>query len=779
VTGRYVGARVMRVEDPRFLAGRGVYLDDIEPAGTLHVAFLRSPHAHARIVSVDCTQARALAGVALVVTGEDLRDLPPFTTTIATRPETTTGTRHMLPLDRVRFVGEAVAAVVARSRAIAEDAAELIDVEYERLPPVLDAEAALAPGAPVLHEELGGNNFAHIEFEAGDVDGAFAGAAHVFRKRFHFGRCHAAPLEGRGVIADWDVAEGSVTVWTSTQMPFLVRGMLAAQFGLADTRVRVICPAVGGGFGLKVQLFVEEAIVPELSRRLSAPVKWVEDRYEALAASGHAKEVICELALATDADGRFLALEGHYTGDGGAYLAHPWTSLIDPLCAASFLPGMYDVQNVRYQVDTPFTNKCQSTAYRGVGWTPGQAAREALIEDAARALGIDSLELRLRNTIPDGVPYRSATGCNYDGGSFAESIRRAKELIGYDALRARQRELRAQGRYLGIGFSPFVEQGAWAGAIAAANGFPDFNYLDSVSVTMEPDGTVTLTTGLQSNGQGHETTMAQLAADELGVALEDVKVVQGDTTGTAYATGSYGSRTAVIGSGAIIRAAGDVRDKLLAIAAHLFEAAPDDLELAAGSISVLGSPEKSFTIREVATAAYWGPRPDDMDPALVATRSYDPPETYSNACIAVVAEVDAETGQVRIERIVAVEDCGTVLNPAVVEGQVIGAIAQGIGSVLYEQLPYDEDGNFLAGTLVDFLYPTAPEVPAIEVDHLETPSPVTEGGFKGMGEGGLIGGPSAIVNAISDALGVPVDRTPLRPCDVLELVEQAQAAASI
>jgi carbon-monoxide dehydrogenase large subunit len=658
---------------------------------------------------------------------------------------------------------------------VAEDAAELIEVVYEPLPVVLDPEAALSSDASVLHEELGDNNFAHIEFAAGDVDTAFARAAHVFRKRFHFGRCHAAPLEGRGVIADWDAGEGTVTVWTSTQMPFLVRGMLAAQLGLPETRVRVICPAVGGGFGLKVQLFIEEVVVPELSRRVGAPVKWVEDRYEALAASGHAKEVVCELALATDAGGRFLALEGRYVGDGGAHLAHPWTSLIDPLCAASFLPGLYEVQNVRYSVDTPFTNKCPSTAYRGVGWTAGQAAREALIDDAARELQIDPIELRLRNVVPDGVPYRSATGCNYDGGSFGESLRRACELIGYEELRARQRELHAQGRFLGVGFSPFVEQGAWAGAIAAANGFPGFDYLDSVSVAMEPDGTVTVTTGLQANGQGHETTMAQLAADELGVALEDVRVVQGDTAATAYATGSYGSRTAVIGSGAIMRATGDVREKLLAIAAHLIEASAGDLELGDGRIAVRGSPEKSLAIREVAAAAYFGPRPDDIDPALVATRSYDPPETYSNACIAVVLEVDADTGQVRIERIVAVEDCGTVLNPAIVEGQVAGAIVQGIGAVLHEQLTYDEDGNFLAGTLSDFLYPTAPEVPPIEVDHLETPSPVTEGGFKGMGEGGLIGGPSAIVNAISDALGLPVGHTPLRPCDVLELVAAARS----
>ena len=352
------------------------------------------------------------------------------------------------------------------------------------------------------------------------------------------------------------------------------------------------------------------------------------------------------------------------------------------------------------------------------------------------------------------------------------------ELLGYEELRARQGELRAQGRLLGIGFSPFVEQGAWAGAIAAANGFPGFSYLDSVSVAMQPDGTVTLTTGLQSNGQGHETTMAQVAADQLGVKLEDVTVVQGDTAATAYATGSYGSRTAVIGSGAIIRARRRRARQAPGRRCASLEASADDLELGDGRISVAGSPEKSFSLREVATAAYWGPRPADLDPALVATRSYDPPETYSNACVAVVAEVDAGTGQVRIERIVAVEDCGTVLNPAVVEGQVMGAIAQGIGAVLYEQLPYDDDGNFLAGTLADFLYPTAPDVPAIEVDHLETPSPVTEGGMKGMGEGGLIGGPSAIVNAISDALGVPVDRTPLRPCDVLELIAAARATSA-
>lgn len=781
MTTRYVGAPVLRVEDPVLLRGRGRYIADIVAPGALEAAFLRSPHAHARIVAIDTSRALALDGVHAVVSGADLQDEKPFVTTIATLPECKTGTRRLLALDKVRHVGDPVAVVVARDRYVAEDALDLIAVEYEPLAAVLDPEAALLPGAPLIHEELGDNDFATIRFRAGDPDAAFAAAAHTFARRFHFGRTHAAPLEGRGVVADWDAVSGRVTVWTSTQMPHLVRGMLASQFGLAETAVRVVCPAVGGGFGLKVQLFVEEAIVPLLSRQVGRPVRWIEDRTEALSASGHSKEVVIELELATDAEGRFLALRGRYIGDGGAYLAHPWTSLIDPLCAASFLPSFYAVQDVAYEVRTPFTNKCPSVAYRGVGWTSGQAAREALIDDAARELGIDPVELRLRNAIPDGQPYRSATGASYDGGSFQESIRRACELVGYEELRARQAALRAEGRYLGIGVSPFVEQGAWAARMAAVNGFPGFSYLDSTTVTMEPDGTVTVAGGFQSNGQGHETTMAQVVADALSVPFDRVRVLQGDTDAVPYATGSYGSRTAVVAGGALLRAAGDIRAKLVRLGAHLLEASPDDVELADGLLRVVGSPDRSVTVAQAAAAAYWGPRPDDLDPALSATRSYDPPETYSNACIVAVVEVDAATGQVRIERLLAVEDCGRVVNPLVVDGQVSGAIAQAVGAVLYEGLPYDAAGQFQGATLADFLYPTATELPSVEVDHLETPSPVTEGGFKGVGEGGLIGGPSALVNAIADALvpfGAHVERTPLRPCDILELIEAGRTAAT-
>jgi len=762
------------VEDPPLLRGRARFLDDVRLPGMLHVAFVRSPYAHARMLRVNGAPARQLDGVAAVVTPADL-DGAPTIVTRSSRPEAGEWRRPLLPHDRVRYVGEPVAAVVASSRYVAEDACELVDVEYEPLEAVVDAERALQADAPLLHEEHGQNNFAHIEFESGDVDAAFARAERVFRKRFHFGRTHAAPREGRGCVAVWS---DELTVWSSTQMPFLVRSMLAGLYGLQEVRVRVLVPAVGGGFGLKVHLYVEEAILPLLSRLARAPVKWAEDRYEHLAASGHSKEVVCTLELAVGGEGDFLGLRGRFVGDGGAHQGHPWSSLIDPLCAAAMLPGIYSVGVVGYEVDAAATNKCPTTAYRGVGWTAGQTAREALIDDAARALGVDPLELRLRNCLADGEPSVSATGCRYDGGSYAASIRRVRELVDYDAFRERQRRLRDEGRYVGVGFSPFVEQGGWAAEIAADQGFPGAGYLDSVCVSVEPDGSVTLATGLQSAGQGHETTLAQLAADGLGVRLEDVRVVQGDTAGGGYSAGSWGSRTALVAGGSVLRATGDVREKLLLIAAQELEANQADLQVEDGVVSVRGSPDRSLAVSAVAAAAYAGRVPDGLDAALTSTRTYDPPATYSNACVACVVEVDVETGHVSVDRLVVAEDCGTVLNPMVVDGQVAGAVAQGVGAVLYEGLPYADDGQFLAGSLGEFLYPTAPELPDVEVDHLATPSPLTEAGIKGMGEGGLIGAPAAVVNAIADALaplGVEIDRTPLRPCDVLALIDAARA----
>jgi carbon-monoxide dehydrogenase large subunit len=766
------------VEDARFLTGRATYVDDVHLPGMVHCAFVRSPHAHARVLAVDTTRARGLAGVVAVLTGEDLADVAPMTTTIATRPEDVkVSTRPLLARDRVRHVGDPVAVVVASSRYVAEDAAELVDVQYEPLPAVVDAEAALAPDAPVLHEELGDNCFSHVEFEKGDVDRLFAEADHVFARRFHYGRSHAAPLETRGVVGAPDRGSDGLTVWTSSQFPHLVRTLLHYQLGLPENRMRVIAPDVGGGFGLKVHLHLEEILIPYLALQLGRPVKWIEDRYENLVASGHAKEMICDLELATSADGTFLAMRGRYIGDAGAYQGHPWTALVDVFCAATFLPNLYRLQGVAYSADCVFTNKCQSTAYRGVGWTPGHVAREALIDDAARALGIDPLELRLKNTISD-EPQVSLTGCNYDGGSYSEAQRRAAELVGYDDLRRRQVEARAQGRYIGIGVSPFVEQGAWAAELAHRMGFPGYGYMDSASVTVEADGSVTVTTGLHSQGQGHETALAQLTADRLGVPLDTVRIVQGDTASGAYSTGTYGSRTAVVGGGAIRRAAGDVRDKLVHIAAHMLEASPGDIELVDGTASVRGTPDRAVTVPQIAFTTYLtSARPTDIEVALTSTRSYDPPETYSNACIIAVVDVDVETGVVRVERIAVAEDCGTVLNPMIVDGQLAGAVAQGLGAALLEELPYSADGQPLSSTLLDFLYPSSMDVPELEIVHLETPSPVTEGGMKGMAEGGNIGAPSAIVNAVADALapfGVHVTSTPLGPSHVLDLLREAR-----
>ena len=779
---RYVGARVARVEDPRFLTGRGRYIDDIELPGMVHAAFCRSPHAHALIRNMSITAAREHPGVLGVWTGADLKDvIGPFITKL-NRPECRSCERRVLPLEKVRHVGEAVAVVVATSRYIAEDACDLIDVEYEPLPAVVDCEDALAADAPLIDPALPDNNIAHIEIEAGDVEAAFAEADRVYSKRFHHNRYSGAPLECRGVIGEFDAGLGRMTLWSSNQMPHLMRTLLAGPLGISESKLHVIAPTVGGGFGTKAHIFIEDAIIPMLAKLLDRPVKWIEDRYEHLAASAHSKELTAYIDLAVRDDGTFLGFRARFIGDGGAYSVNPYTPLIDPLLAATSITNIYDVENVRCEVDAPLTNKCQTGAYRGVGWTSGHTAREALIDDAARGLGIDPVELRLQNCIPSTPFYKTALGQTYDGGSYAESMHKARELLGYDELRARQSELREQGRFIGIGFSPFVEATAYGGAIAEATGFP-VTYFDSASVTVQPDGTVIVTTGLHSHGQGHETSFAQVAADALGVRLEDITYVQGDTSSSVYGMGTYASRSAVIGAGTIMRAAADVKEKLLQLAARALEVAPEDLEIANGVASVVGASEKSMTVAEIAGFAYFGGRhrPDEFDPALTATRSYDPPETYSNGCIAAVVEVDVDTGQVDLQRIVAVEDCGVMLNPLIVDGQIAGAIAQGIGGALYEDLAYGENGQFLAGTLMDYLYPSTCEVPPIEIGHIETPSPVTDGGVKGMGEAGGIAAPAAVLNAVADALdpfGVQFDRLPLGPSYVLELILAARAKAA-
>lgn len=777
--GRYTEARVLRVEDPRFLMGRGTYVDDISLPGMVHAAFVRSPHAHAEVRGVELEAARAVPGVVGAFSGMDLvGEVAKLVT-----PPNSAG---MMPLaqtplapDRVRHVGEAVAVVVASSRYVAEDACQLVDVDWAPLPAVVDAEAAMAPGAPELHASLKANNVAHAVLEGGDVDRAFSEAPHVFSKRFHVQRYAAMPLETRGVIADYNAGTARLRVWLSNQFPHATRAALAACLGMPERNVQVIAPAVGGGFGAKAAVYMEDIAIPAVSRILNRPVKWIEDRYEHLASTGHSKEMICDVSVAVDEDGTFLALRGNYLGNGGAYSSFPFTTLVDSFTAAGMLGGQYRARHVRSTADGPTTNKAPLTAYRGVGWTCGHTAREVLIDDVARALKMDPVTLRLNNTIPP-APYRTPFGQCYDGGSYLDALILASERLGYAAFRERQALLRRERRYIGVGFSPYIEPAGFGTKISKANGW-DVSYFDTAQVTVEPDGSVTVTTGIVSQGQGHETSFAQVAADALGVRVEDVRIVQGDTDTTAFAMGTYASRGAVVAAGTIMTAAHEVRAKLAALAGQALEAAPEDIVLERGLAFVQGVPDHAVSIAELAASVYWlgAQRPDGVeDLTLSATRSYEPGETYSNGAIAAVVEVDVQTGQIDLQRIFAVEDCGTVLNPMIVEGQVAGAVAQGVGGALYEEIVYDDDGQLLTTTLMDYLYPSATEIPDIDIQHLETPSPVTAGGVKGMGEAGSIATPAAVINAVADALspfGVSIDRSPLTPELVLDLIRQGLA----
>ncbi|MFC0452326.1 xanthine dehydrogenase family protein molybdopterin-binding subunit [Rhodococcus jostii] len=773
---RYVGARVKRVEDPRFLTGRGKYIDDISLPGLLHAAFVRSPLPHATILSIDTDAALEVPGVLAVYTAADFADEILPITAVIPRPEGKPVSQPALAVDNVRYLGEAVAIVIAESRYLAEDGAELVEVDYDPLPTVLDATYALSEDAPRLHAELESNSAGRVEETYGDIDAAFGGAYRVFTKNFHTGRLGGAPLENRAVMADYDPASDRLTMWCSSQMPYIIRTAVAPLLKIPEGRFRLISPDVGGGFGLKASMYPEDIAIPAASRKIGRPVKWVEDRFENLAASNHAREVACTMDIAVKEDGEFVGFRGTWVADGGAYTTYPNTSLVNSIPAGKCMTGVYDVQNVNYVADGALTNKCPSGAIRGTGLAVGQTVRETLVDDIARAMQIDPVALRLRNVIPS-EPYRTAFGQNYDGGSYRESIELAQKEIGYEEFRSRQLDLRKQGRYIGIGFSAIVEPSAPGTDLAAAIGVPVASQ-DQASVVVEPDGSVTVTTGMHSHGQGHETTFAQVVADELGVRLEDVRVRFGDTDQAQWGMGTWASRSAVIATGALTRAAIEIKGKLQKLAGTILEASPDDIEIYNGIASVKGAPQVAVPLSAVTGFGYFaGYARPEAETVLTATRSYDPPETYSNGCTVVVVEVDVETGIVKIERLLAVEDCGVVLNPMIVDGQVCGGLAQGLGMALLEEMVYDDDGQFLSGSLMDYLYPTSMDVPNIEIHHIETPSAVTTSGVKGMGEGGTIVVPAAIINAVADALspfGVSIDRTPVTPSYLRDLLRDKQ-----
>jgi carbon-monoxide dehydrogenase large subunit len=749
-----IGRPVRRLEDERFLTGQGRYVADLALPGMLHLAFVRSPHAHARLGAIDTAGAAGAPGVVACVTGGDLRHrVRPVRA--PSRMKTYTATEFpALALGKVRYAGEAVAAVVADSRYTAEDAADLVQVVYEPLPVVHDVEAALADGAGRVHDDAGGNLILSRTFAQGDVDAAFAAAAVTVGARFRFHRHAGVAMENRGCVADWQA--GALTLWASTQVPGILKDALAEVLGLSAHRVRVVAPDVGGGFGLKSVVYPEEIVACALAMRLGRPVKWIGDRREDLLTSTQAWDEVIDAELALGGDGSVHGLRARVRADVGAYSVHPWTASIEVIQVISFLPGPYRVPHYRAEAVGVATNKAPLGPYRGVGRPVAAFVMEGLLDRAARRLGIDPVELRRRNMIRDDeFPYRSPSGIVWDGAAFRQTLEETCARAGYAALRAEQARARAAGRTIGIGVAAYVELTGIGSAIPASPGADIATGTEGATVRVEPGGGVTALFGLAGHGQGYETTLAQVVASELGVRVEDVRVVHGDTALAPHGTGTYASRGAVLGGGAAILASRAVRDKALVIAAHLLEVASADLEIVEGAIRVRGAADRALSLWQVATAAHASARrlPAGVEPGLEATRFYDPFfGTASCATHLAVVEIERGTWAVRVLRYVAVEDCGRVINPMIVEGQAVGGVAQGIGAALLEELVYGEDGQLLTGTLMDYLVPTAMEMPAVEVHHVDRPSPTTLGGFKGVGEGGTIGAPAAIASAIADAL---------------------------
>jgi carbon-monoxide dehydrogenase large subunit len=747
------GGTVARPEDARYLRGRGRYVADLAPPGTLEVAIVRSQHAHARLRRVDASAALRLPGVAAVVVPDDVRALPELP--ILFRPE---GQRQrgypVLPADRVRYAGQPVAAVAAADRYLAEDAAALVVVDYEPLPTVVDVDDALAPGAPRLYEDWPDNLVAWRDAGRGDPDAAFRGAAVTVEATFDLPRQTASPLEGGAALASVDAATGELTLWVSTQAPHQYRTILAQVLGMDEAAIRVIVPDVGGGFGAKLHYYPEEVLVCLLALRLRRPVRWIADRREHYLSLVHARQQRVRARAGFDAQGRLVALEAHVRGDAGAHLH---TKGVAPIFVTGLmLPGPYRLDAYRARVEVVVTNKVPFGAYRAFGMQQSTFVMERLMDMAAGRLGLDPAELRRRNLLrPDAFPYRSAGGFVYDSGDYPTLLERALALSGYAALRRAQAEARAAGRLIGIGLSAYTEYTAMGPSpLMGALGNLQGGYETAV-VRVEPDGDATVLCGVVELGQGIRASLAQVAAGVLALPPERVTVVLGDTHRAPYsAYGTAASRGAVMGGGATLVAAGRVREKILRLAAHLLEAAVEDVELVDGVCRVRGSPRRALTLAQIAGEAYRGHRlPPGMEPGLEAQYTYTPANWVFPAGVHVAAvEVDRDLGTVAFLGYWIAHDCGPLIAPNLVEGQLHGALAQGVGAALLEELVYDEGGQLLSGTLMDYLLPTVRDVPSAAVAHLETPSPISPGGLKGMAEGGTIAAPAAVVNAIADAL---------------------------
>jgi carbon-monoxide dehydrogenase large subunit len=766
--GRYVGQAVLRKEDPRLLTGRGRYTDDVTLPNMLHAHFVRSDVARAKF-RVDVSAARDAEGVVAVFTGEDLNGEVAGTMypSMFVGAEDFMSPMYPLAVGDVRFVGDPIALVIAESRYLAEDAAELIEIVYDDIvDPILDYDTALAGDGNDVHPNRPGNVVMQLAVPmTEEARAAVESAAHVVSQSFVQHRYSMIPMECRGVVARWEPFDRRLDVWLSSQNPHEARLVFSRSTGVPENQIRVQIGDVGGGFGLKSFVGREEIVVVLAAYVLGTTVKWSEDRRENLIASAHARQERCDVTLAVDDDGVLVGAELEHFDDAGAY-PMPGGSA-GPL-VGMLITGPYRVPHLAWESTAIYTNTCGSASYRGP-WMMETTAREQMMDYTARQLGLDPLEFRRRNILHrSDLPYQSAGGMAIENVTPEETLEQAAAEIGYDAFRAEQARATAEGRYLGIGFAVYVEP--QPGVAAYAN--------EPAHVRMHPDGRVDVFIGSGSHGQGLETTTAQLVAENLGIDFEDVTVRQGDTDSAPFGPGTGGSRSGPMIGQAVTEASLELRDKVVAIAAHLLEAAPEDLEIADGVVSVQGTPTKSVPVQQVANTAYQqsATLPPELDSLLdVVHRSMAPATMWSNATHAAIVELDPATGMVDLLRFVVSEDCGRMINPNIVEGQVHGGVAQGIGGVLYEHNVYDDDGNPLASTFMDYLVPTAHEIPEIETFHIESPAS-TVGGYKGVGEGGAIGAPAAVFNAVADALaqhGITVTEQPLGPDAVLAKLREA------
>ncbi len=771
-----VGAPIKRREDPRLITGQATYVDDIKLLGMLHMAVLRSPYGHARIVSINTQAARELPGVTAVYTAEDLRGKVGNIVIAAPIGHIAEGmgVRSALAEGKVRFYGDPVAVVIADSPYTARDALDLIDIEYEPLPAAIDVEKAMQPDAPLLYEEFGTNVGMSSHPATDEMDKIFeqtiADGGIVLKQRLVNQRVAPVSMETRGVVAEYRKSDKMLTIWSSTQIPHMLRNFVAATLRLPQHQVRVITPEVGGGFGCKLNYYPEEMLAAFAAMKTGHPVKWIEDRSENLAVTVHGRDQIDYIEVAARKDGRVTGLKVHGIGDVGAY-CQLFTNVIMIAFGFPVSCGSYDIP-VHLSYDVVFTNKAPTDAYRGAGRPEATYVTERAMDLVARNLGLDPAEVRRINFVkPEQFPYKSSAGAVYDTGDYEPALNKALELIDYKNLRAEQARKRAEGKLMGIGISSYIEICGFG-----PKGSHPYGTYESARVRVEQGGTVMVYTGSSPHGQGEETTFAQVVAEEFSIPVENVMIMHGDTDSSPEGRDTYGSRSTAVGGAALYNAVQKLKEKMKLIASHMLEASPSDVELEDGNFSVAGSPQKSVAFSDVAlTANLSNTLAPGIEPGLETTVFFEP-----DACVfpfgthVCTVEIDKDTGEAKITRFVAVDDCGRQLNPMIVQGQIHGGIAQGVGQAMWEGVVYSEDGQLLTATLMDYAMPIAEEFPIFELDHTVTPTTVNPLGVKGVGEAGTIGSTPAVAAAVADALGVAHVDMPFRPEKLWQIIHQQQ-----